>query len=344
MASNFKTNYIGVIYGITTEKLQKLLDLIILITGSYLVINKKMTIGQLIAFRMISSNLTKPLLKLIELIRDFEQIKISILNLSEILNTPVEMNRLSNNPQFKATNISFRNISFRYSLESDYIIKDLSFEINKGETIAFVGRSGSGKSTITKLIQKMYIAEKGDIFINNYNIKGINTINLREQIGVVMQESFLFSGTIRENIAFKNPSTGINQVIYAAQLAGAHDFILELAEGYDTIIGENGIGLSGGQKQRIAIARALMTNPKILIFDEITSALDYESERIIKNNLSKISQGRTVIMIAHRLSTIKEADKIFVIEKGNIIEQGNHFELINKNGFYKYLHDLQRGV
>ncbi len=223
------------------------------------------------------------------------------------------------------------------------VLKGVDLEVKSGEVVVIIGSSGSGKSTITKLIQKMYLSEKGDILINNYNIKGINAITLREQIGVVMQESFLFSGTIRDNIAFKNPSAEINQVIYAAQLAGAHDFILELPEGYDTIVGENGVGLSGGQKQRIAIARALMTNPQILIFDEVTSALDYESERIIKNNLAKISQGRTVIIIAHRLSTIKDAHKIFVIEKGSIIEQGNHVELINKNGFYKYLHDLQKG-
>jgi subfamily B ATP-binding cassette protein HlyB/CyaB len=189
----------------------------------------------------------------------------------------------------------------------------------------------------------MYVAEGGDILINNQNIKSMNANSLRKNIGVVLQENFLFNGTIRENIALKRPGTSINQIIQVAKLAGAHDFILELSEGYDTIIGENGIGLSGGQKQRIAIARALLSNPKILIFDEATSALDYESEKIIKDNLEMICKGRTVIMIAHRLSTIRNADKIFVVEKGQIIEVGNHNELIKKNGFYKYLHNLQKG-
>ncbi|MBN2838225.1 MAG: ATP-binding cassette domain-containing protein, partial [Fusobacteriaceae bacterium] len=343
MATNFQTNYIGIIYGITIEKMQKFLDLLLLIVGAYLVINKKLTVGQLIAFRMISSNLTNPLIKLIELIRDFEQIKISILNLGEILNNPTETRKQEENIRIDNANIVFKNVSFRYSLEGNYIIQNLNFTINNGEVVAFVGRSGSGKSTITKLIQKMYICEEGEITVNDRNIKNLNANALRNNIGVVMQENFLFNGSIRDNIAIKNQGADIKQIIYAAQLAGAHDFILDLEDGYDTIVGENGVGLSGGQKQRVAIARALLTNPKVLIFDEATSALDYESERIIMNNLKRICQGRTVIMIAHRLSTIKDANRIYVIEKGNVIESGSHPDLINRNGFYKYLHDLQKG-
>lgn len=343
MATNFQTNYVGIIYGISLEKMQKFLDLLLLIVGAYLVINKRMTVGQLIAFRMISSNLTNPLIKLIEFIRDFEQIKISILNLGEILNNPMEVRKQEEQIRVDCGNIVFNNVSFRYSLEGNYIIKNLNFSIGDGEIVAFVGRSGSGKSTITKLIQKMYICEEGEVLVNNRDIKNLNATTLRNNIGVVMQENFLFNGTIRDNIALKSPGADIRQIIYSAQLAGAHDFILDLEEGYDTMVGENGIGLSGGQKQRIAIARALLTNPKILIFDEATSALDYESESIIMNNLKKICQGRTVVMIAHRLSTIKDANRIFVVEEGNIIESGSHMELINKNGFYKYLHDLQKG-
>lgn len=343
MATNFQTNYVGIIYGISLEKMQKFLDLLLLIMGAYLVINKRMTVGQLIAFRMISSNLTNPLIKLIEFIRDFEQIKISILNLGEILNTPMEVRKQEEQIRVDCGNIVFNNVSFRYSLEGNYIIKNLNFSIGDGEIVAFVGRSGSGKSTITKLIQKMYICEEGEVLVNNRDIKNLNATTLRNNIGVVMQENFLFNGTIRDNIALKSPGADIRQIIHVAQLAGAHDFILDLEEGYDTIVGENGIGLSGGQKQRIAIARALLTNPKILIFDEATSALDYESERIIMNNLKKICRGRTVIMIAHRLSTIIDANRIYVVEEGNIIESGNHMNLINKNGFYKHLHDLQKG-
>lgn len=343
MTTNFKTNYIGIIYGITTEKFQKFLDLIILIVGAYLVINKKLTVGQLIAFRMISGNLTNPLLKLVELIRDFEQIKVSINNLAEILNNPSELRKEEKPVNLKEANIIFNKVYFRYSLEGNMILNNVTFAIREGQTVAFVGRSGSGKSTITKLIQKMYLAESGDILINHNKINDMNANSLRNNIGVVLQENFLFNGTIRDNIALKYPSANINQIINVARLAGAHDFILELSDGYDTVVGENGTGLSGGQRQRIAIARALLSNPKILIFDEATSALDYESEKIIKENLASICKGRTVIMIAHRLSTIRNADKIYVIEKGSILEEGNHEELIGKNGFYKYLHDLQKG-
>jgi len=343
-AIRFKSDLLGIIYGITNEKLQKFLELILLIVGAFLVIDQKLSVGQLIAFRMISANLMGPLLKLVEFFRDFEQIKISIGNLAEILNMPSEIRKQQNHIEINDASIEFKNVKFRYSLEGAMLIEDLNFKINHGEVVAFVGRSGSGKSTITKLIQKFYLTEAGEIYIGNNDLKEMNANSLRKNIGVVMQENSLFNGSIRDNIALKHPSANINQIIMAARLAGAHEFILDFEKGYDTHVGENGVGLSGGQKQRIAIARALLSDPKILIFDEATSALDYESERVIKENLKSICKGRTVIMIAHRLSTIKDADRIFVVEKGQIIEEGSHNELIEKDGFYKYLNELQKGV
>lgn len=341
---SFKSSTIGVIYGITNEKFQRFINLLLLIVGSFLVIDKKMTIGQLIAFRMIAANLMNHLLKLVELLRDFEQVKISISNLGEILNSPLEIKREEKGIKLEKADIQFRNINFRYSLEGDYVIKNMNFSISDNEVVAFVGRSGSGKSTVTKLLQKMYTAEEGEVLINGHNIKTLNANGLRENIGVVMQENYLFNGTIRDNIALKQPGANIEAVINSAKLAGAHDFILELPDAYDTMIGERGTGLSGGQRQRIAIARALLTNPKILIFDEATSALDYESEKIIKDNMKEICKERTVIMIAHRLSTIKDCDTIYVVEQGSVLESGSHNELLEKKGFYGYLHDLQRGV
>ena len=217
----------------------------------------------------------------------------------------------------------------------------MSFTIKQGEVIGIVGRSGSGKSTISKLIQRLYIPEAGKILIDGIDIALADPAWLRRQIGVVLQENFLFNATIRENISIHNPSASMEQIINMAKIAGAHEFILELPNAYDTMVGENGTGLSGGQKQRIAIARALLCNPRILIFDEATSALDYESESIIQKNLKHISKGRTLIIIAHRLSTLKDADRIMAIDRGSLIEFGTKQELLNTRGLYYYLHSQQ---
>ena len=208
-------------------------------------------------------------------------------------------------------------------------------------TIGIVGRSGSGKSTLAKLMQRLYIPESGKILIDGIDISLADPAWLRRQIGVVLQENFLFNGSVRDNIAIHYPSANMSDVVKVANLAGAHDFILELPEGYDTMVGERGTSLSGGQRQRIAIARALLTNPRLLIFDEATSALDYESESIIQSNMKKMCQGRTVIIIAHRLSTLRHANKIMVIDKGELIESGSHEELLNRQGLYHYLYSKQ---
>jgi subfamily B ATP-binding cassette protein HlyB/CyaB len=224
------------------------------------------------------------------------------------------------------------------------VLRSVSLNIKAGEVIGIVGRSGSGKSTLTKLIQRLYVPERGRVLVDGMDLALAEPSSLRRQIGVVLQENVLFHRTIRENIALVEPGAPLESVIRAAKLAGAHDFILELPEGYDTVVGEHGASLSGGQRQRIAIARALITQPRILIFDEATSALDYESERIIQENMKSICAGRTVIIIAHRLSAVKNADRIVVLERGGIVEQGPHSDLVKiEAGHYSRLLRLQQG-
>jgi len=234
--------------------------------------------------------------------------------------------------------VQFEHVSFRYHPDQPQVLNDISLSVKPGEVIGIVGRSGSGKSTLTKLIQRLYVPESGRILIDGVDLSLVQPVWLRRQVGVVLQENFLFTRSVKDNIALSDPGMPVERVIQAAKLAGAHEFILELPEGYDTRIEEQGSNLSGGQKQRIAIARALLSNPSILIFDEATSALDYESERIIQNNMQAITHHRTTFIIAHRLSTVRNADRIIVIEKGRIIEQGSHDALLKHNGLYAKLH------
>jgi subfamily B ATP-binding cassette protein HlyB/CyaB len=240
--------------------------------------------------------------------------------------------------------VTFEHIQFRYRPDGPRILNDISLQVPPGEVIGIVGRSGSGKSTLTKLIQRMYVPEGGRVLVDGVDLAMVDTAWLRRNIGVVLQENFLFNRSIRENIALSNPGLPMEQVVRAAKLAGAHEFILELPEGYDNPVGEHGCNLSGGQRQRIAIARALITNPRILIFDEATSALDYESERIIQQNMSAICRNRTVFIIAHRLSTVRHCNRILVMEKGRIIETGSHDALIKFKGHYHALYQLQGGT
>lgn len=247
---------------------------------------------------------------------------------------------LSNLPQLKGK-IRFENVRFRYRIDAADVLHSISFEIPEKKVVGLVGRSGSGKSTISKLIQRLYIPQAGRISIDGMDVSLMDPQLLRKQIGVVLQENFMFNGTVAENISIHCPNVKLENVMEAAKIAGAHDFIMELEEGYNTVIGEKGVSLSGGQKQRIAIARAIINNPRILIFDEATSALDYESESIIQKNLKDICRDRTVIIIAHRLSTLANADEIMVIDRGQLIEQGSHDDLMQKDGLYKYLYDQQ---
>ena len=271
--------------------------------------------------------------------QDFQQTSLSIKRLGDIFHAKPESALQKSQTRLPDIigNIIFDKVSFRYRPDGSQVIKNMSFRIPANRVIGVVGRSGSGKSTISKLIQRLYVPETGKIIIDGIDLAMADPVWLRRQIGVVLQESFLFNASIRDNIALQNPAASMEEIVYAARIAGAHDFIVELSEGYDTMVGEHGTGLSGGQKQRIAIARALLTNPRILIFDEATSALDYESESIIQNNLKQICKNRTVIIIAHRLSTLKDADAIMVVEKGSIAEYGTIQNLIDKKGIYYHL-------
>jgi subfamily B ATP-binding cassette protein HlyB/CyaB len=295
---------------------------------------------------MMASRVAQPVLRLAQLWQDFHQARISIARLGDILNTMPEHSYTSARaalPPIRG-DIVFDHVTFRYRLDGPEVLHDVSFDIPVGKTIGIVGPSGSGKSTLAKLVQRLYVPESGRVLIDGVDLAMADVTWLRRQVGVVLQENVLFNRTIRENIALADPGIPIERVIEAATLAGAHDFILELPEGYDTQVGERGTTLSGGQRQRVAIARALVTNPRILIFDEATSALDYESERAVQQNMRRIAAGRTVLIIAHRLSTVRFADRILTLERGRLVEDGSHEELIRTDGRYASLYKIQAGL
>ncbi len=345
VGASFKAANLNNIANQVAGLINKLVVVLILWIGARAVIQGHLSVGQLIAFNMLAARVSGPVLRLVQLWQDFQQTGVSVQRLGDILNTPTEpgydQSRMSL-PGIKGR-IQFDQVSFRYRSDGPEVLRDVSLDIQVGEVIGIVGRSGSGKSTLTKLVQRLYVPERGRVLIDGVDIAQVDTAWLRRRIGVVLQENVLFNRTVRENIALADPGLPMEAVIQAAQLAGAHEFILEMPEGYDTLVGEHGDNLSGGQRQRIAIARALVTNPRILIFDEATSALDYESERIIQQNMHAICKGRTVIIIAHRLSTVRVAHRIIVLEKGQIVEQGTHEDLLKRKGQYANLHALQSG-
>jgi subfamily B ATP-binding cassette protein HlyB/CyaB len=341
--ASFRTQHIGNISNQIAGFINKVTTLLIIFLGAYAVMAGNLTVGQLVAFNMLAGRVSGPILKIVQLWQDFQQAGISVKRLGDILNTPREPGfnpSRSTLPDFKGA-VRFENIKFRYRPDGPLVLNDVSLDIKPGEVIGIVGRSGSGKSTLTKLVQRFYVPEAGRVLVDGTDLSVVDTNWLRQNIGVVLQDNFLFNRSIRENIALSNPGLPMERVVAAAKLAGAHEFILELPEGYDNTVGEQGSNLSGGQRQRLAIARALITNPRLLIFDEATSALDYESERIIQENMSAISHNRTVFIIAHRLSTVRQCDRIIVVDKGQIIECGNHDELIEQNGYYAQLHSYQ---
>ena len=323
--------------------IQKITTVAVLWVGAYRVIDGDLTIGQLIAFNMLSAQVTGPLLRLVNVWQEFQQVGISVQRLGDVLNTRPEPSYKPNRTTLPrvAGQVIFDEVTFRYRPDGSEVLRKVSFSVAAGKVIGIVGRSGSGKSTIAKLIQRLYVPERGRILVDNVDLAQVDPAWLRRQVGVVLQENVLFNRSVRDNIALSDPGLGMEQVIQAASLAGAHEFILELPDGYDTIVGEHGCSLSGGQRQRIAIARALVAKPRILIFDEATSALDYESEAVIQKNMAQICQGRTVFIIAHRLSTVRPAHRIYVMEKGEIVEEGAHEELLRADGFYARLCRLQ---
>ena len=340
--SSFELSNLSNILSGIANALSKLMTLAILYLGVGLVIENKLSVGQLIAFQMFAGQFSAPIMRLVGLWNEFQQALLSVDRLGDILNTPKEQengNAITLS-EIKGS-VKFDNVSFKYSPNSPTVLQNFSLEVKPNNSIGIVGRSGSGKSTLTRLLQRLYYANEGAIYIDGVDIRHMNPSWLRQNIGVVLQDSYLFSGSVKENIAYAYPSASMDLILQASKVAGADEFISMLPEGYDTLVGERGSSLSGGQKQRIAIARAILTNPRILIFDEATSALDYESEKIISNNLSAIKKNRTVFIVAHRLSTVKECNEIIVLDKGKLIERGDHESLMKQCGYYYFLNKQQ---
>jgi subfamily B ATP-binding cassette protein HlyB/CyaB len=326
--------------------ISKVVTAAILYFGARQVIDGGLSVGELVAFNILAGRVSSPVLRLAQIWQDFHQARLSVQRLGDILNTTAEPTYAPARARLPSIrgNISFDHVTFRYRLNGREVLHDVSFDVPAGQMVGIVGPSGSGKSTFAKLVQRLYVPESGRVMIDGMDLSMADPAWLRRQIGVVLQENVLFNRSVRENIALADPAMSMERVIAAAKLAGAHDFILELEEGYDTIVGERGSTLSGGQRQRIAIARALISDPRILIFDEATSALDYESERIIQRNMKEIAKGRTVLIIAHRLSTVRAADRIVTLDHGRLVEDGTHDTLIKTGGRYAALHRLQGGI
>jgi len=327
------------------ELVQKLSTVALLYFGAKLVIEGKLTVGELVAFNMLASQAAGPILRLAQLAQDFQQARISLERLGDILNSPTEPETSASRttlPPLRGR-IRVEHVTFRYRPDRPEVLSDIDLEIQPGEVIGVVGPSGSGKSTLAKLIQRLHVPERGRVLVDGVDLAMIDPAWLRRQVGVVLQENILFNRTVRENIALADPAMSMDRVVAAAELAGAHEFILELPEAYDTRIDERGANLSGGQRQRMAIARALAIDPKILVFDEATSALDAESEAIIQRNLKMMAAGRTLLIIAHRLSAVRQADRIITVERGRITECGTHAKLLASGGRYAALYARQMG-
>ncbi len=342
----FRADNLGNIASQTAGLINKITYALLLWFGARLVMEGGLSVGQLVAFTMLAGRVSGPILRLVQLWQDFQQAGISVQRLGDILNARPEPGYNPNRASLPSLQgrVSFDQVTFRYQPDAPEVLRRVTLDVAPGQVIGIVGRSGSGKSTLTKLIQRLHVPESGRVLIDGVDLALVEPAWLRRRIGVVMQESFLFNRSIRDNIALSDPAASMEAVVRAARLAGAHDFIVELREGYDTRVGERGCNLSGGQRQRIAIARTLLTDPRILILDEATSALDYESERIIQQNMHAICRGRTVFIIAHRLSTVRHCHKIIVMDHGQIVEAGSHRELIARQGMYARLHELQNGV
>jgi subfamily B ATP-binding cassette protein HlyB/CyaB len=351
VASSFRVLSLGNTASQVVQLVSKIVTASILYFGAKLVIGGSLSVGELVAFNILAGRVSSPVLRLAQLWQDFHQARLSILRLGDILNTTAEPTYTVARARLPAIrgNIAFDHVTFRYRVDGQEVLHDVSFDVPAGQMVGIVGPSGSGKSTFAKLVQRLYVPESGRVLIDGMDLAMADPAWLRRQIGVVLQENVLFNRSVRENIALADPAMPMERVIAAAnlaaaRLAGAHEFILELTEGYDTVVGERGSTLSGGQRQRIAIARALVMDPRILIFDEATSALDYESERIIQQNMKEIAKGRTVLVIAHRLSTVRATDRIVTLERGRLVEDGTHDALIKTGGRYAFLHRLQAGL
>ncbi|MBM0783831.1 ABC transporter ATP-binding protein [Staphylococcus epidermidis] len=317
--------------------------IIVIGVGSYLAITGSITVGTLAAFVGYLEQLFGPLRRLVSSFTTLTQSFASMDRVFQLMDEDYDIkNGIGAQPiKISKGQIDLKHVSFKYNENEKEVLHDINLTINKGETVAFVGMSGGGKSTLINLIPRFYDVTQGEILIDHHNVKDFLTGSLRNQIGLVQQDNILFSDTVKENILLGRPDATDDEVVEAAKMANAHDFISNLPNGYDTEVGERGVKLSGGQKQRLSIARIFLNNPPVLILDEATSALDLESEAIIQEALDVLSKDRTTLIVAHRLSTITHADRIVVMENGRIVETGTHQQLINKRGAYEHLYSIQ---
>jgi len=347
IARTFEKTITGTALNQTSQVLQKISQLMVLWIGASMVLSGDLTLGQLIAFRIISGYVTQPLLRLSTIWQNIQELRVSFERLADVIDTPEESDEIDKSkvmlPPLQG-NVRFDNLSFRFRPGQPQVLKDVNLEIPAGTFVGIVGQSGSGKSTLMKLLPRLYDPEEGRILIDDYDIGKVELYSLRRQIGIVPQDPLLFSGTVSENIALTNPEASSEEIVRAARLANAHDFIMDLPSGYSTSVGERGAALSGGQRQRVAIARTLLSNPKLLVMDEATSALDYETERKVCDNLLNNLNDRTVFFITHRLSTIRQADMIVMLHQGAVVEVGTHDELMTHRGRYYALYRQQEST
>jgi ATP-binding cassette subfamily B protein len=347
VARTFEKTITGTALNQTSQVLQKISQLMVLWIGASMVLSGDLTLGQLIAFRIISGYVTQPLLRLSTIWQNIQELRVSFERLADVIDTPEESDEVDKSkvmlPPLQGE-VRFDNLSFRFRPGQPQVLKDVNLEIPSGTFVGIVGQSGSGKSTLMKLLPRLYAPEEGRILIDGYDIGKVELYSLRRQIGIVPQDPLLFSGTVSDNIALTNPEASSEEIVRAARLANAHDFIMDLPSGYSTQVGERGAALSGGQRQRVAIARTLLSNPMLLVMDEATSALDYETERKVCDNLLENLKDRTVFFITHRLSTIRQADTIVMLHEGAVVEVGTHDELMKHRGRYYALYRQQEST
>lgn len=343
--NGFQSGHLAGLISQSTTIISKVLSVLLLWFGAKEVLAGNLTVGQLIAFNMLSSRVIAPILRLSQIWKEFQQVKISVARIGDIFTCAGEpgFDPARVTPPPISGRVVFDRVSFKYQPDGLEILSDVSCTVEAGEVVGIVGSTGSGKTTLAKLLQRLYVPTRGRVLVDGVDLAVADASWLRRQIGVVVQDGVLFNGSIRDNITLNEPELAIEAVIHAARLAGAHDFIMELPHGYDTPVGERGVQLSTGQRQRLAIARALAGNPRMLILDEATSSLDYESELIIQKNMQKICAGRTVFIIAHRLSTVRHADRIITLEGGRVVEDDSPAALLAAGGRYATLHTIEEG-
>lgn len=342
VSMRFRVERLSAAANAITGLLEKMMGLAIVGLGALAVFSGDMTIGALVAFNMLASRVSGPLVQMVTMMHEYQEVALSVKMLGEIMDRKSERDDASPGmqPELRGE-IEFESVGFRYGEDGPPALDDVSFTIPEGSLFGLVGRSGSGKTTLTRLIQGLYPIQQGLVRIDGYDVRELDLVHLRRNIGVVLQDNFLFKGSVRDNISRARPGASMDEIAHAARLAGATEFIERLPRGFDTMLEENAANLSGGQRQRLAIARALITDPKILIFDEATSALDPESERIIRDNLRRIAQGRTVIIVSHRLSTLVDCSAILVVDRGRIADIGRHEQLLTRCTTYRHLWNQQ---